>query len=237
MFNWRHKIFVCTVSGLFLFTMLFLMEQPLEGAIFKWKDDRGKVHFTDDLTKIPDRYRLKAENAEAEETPPSEADFVAPEVAEPLPLEEDSVSEDKAVEEEETPAPEPEPVEEEKSGLTDEERAVIQEAIAFLQSEVARDQEFTQLHVNRANGKRLMRSIQDGLPGKQALADKLSNYDSPIIQEIQGYLQKNIDDESSINPVGPRLRTRMRRVITRLEGELPVKARLIEKLQKEISAS
>lgn len=241
MFNRRQKIFVWTLSGLFLFTMLFLTGQPLQAAIFKWKDDRGKVHFTDDVTKIPDRYRLRAKNADPEETPLSEADFVAPEVAEPKTFDDDSFSEDETVEEEkqkeETPASEPESAEEQKSELTQEEQAVIQEAIALLQSEIARDQEWVQLHVNRSNGKKIMRSIQDALPGKRALASKLAQFDLPILQETYGFLQQNIEEDSSINPVGPRLRTRMRRTVSRLEGELPVKTQLIDRLRQEISPS
>ena len=237
MFKRRQKFFVWTLSGLFLFTTLFLMGQPLQAAIFKWKDDRGKVHFTDDVTKIPDRYRLKAKNADPEETPLSEADFVAPEVAEPETFEEDSVSEDKTVEEEETPVSEPEPAENIKSELTQEEQAAIQEAIALLQSEIARDQQWAQLHVNRSNGKQIMQSIQEALPGKLALASKLAQFDLPILQETYGFLQQNIEMESTIDPVGPRLRTRMRRTVSRLEGELPVKTQLVERLQQEISPS
>ncbi|NIR54419.1 MAG: DUF4124 domain-containing protein, partial [Nitrospinaceae bacterium] len=30
---------------------------PSHSKIFKWKDDKGKVHFTDDISKIPFKYR------------------------------------------------------------------------------------------------------------------------------------------------------------------------------------
>ncbi len=42
--------------GFFIFFVL-----PCYGEMYKWVDEKGTVHFTDDLTKIPERYRPDAE--------------------------------------------------------------------------------------------------------------------------------------------------------------------------------
>lgn len=34
-----------------------LLVQPLDAKIYKWKDENGKTHFTDDSSKIPFKYR------------------------------------------------------------------------------------------------------------------------------------------------------------------------------------
>lgn len=52
-----------------LFSVLFLvlLEAPCFGETYKWVDEKGVIHFTDDLSKIPERYQP---DAEARKTPP-----------------------------------------------------------------------------------------------------------------------------------------------------------------------
>lgn len=38
-----------------------MLASPSHSAIYKWKDENGKVHFTDNLSKIPPQYRKKGE--------------------------------------------------------------------------------------------------------------------------------------------------------------------------------
>jgi Tfp pilus assembly protein PilO len=42
-----------------LFT--FLISQLSFAGIYKWVDEKGTVHFTDDMTQVPEKYRPKAE--------------------------------------------------------------------------------------------------------------------------------------------------------------------------------
>ncbi len=45
-----------------LFILLFLLVTDLSfGEVYKWVDDKGGVHFTDDLLQIPERYRPQIE--------------------------------------------------------------------------------------------------------------------------------------------------------------------------------
>jgi clan AA aspartic protease (TIGR02281 family) len=43
------------------FILLAVMVPPSYGEMYKWVDEKGTVHFTDDLSKIPEKYRSDAE--------------------------------------------------------------------------------------------------------------------------------------------------------------------------------
>ena len=50
----------CVFLGLFL-GLILAPASPLHAAIFKWTDDKGKVHYTNDKSKIPRKYRDSGE--------------------------------------------------------------------------------------------------------------------------------------------------------------------------------
>jgi clan AA aspartic protease (TIGR02281 family) len=41
--------------------VFLILASPSHSAIYKWKDNKGKTHFTDNLSKIPPQYRKKGE--------------------------------------------------------------------------------------------------------------------------------------------------------------------------------
>jgi hypothetical protein len=45
----------------------FVFIQPVYAEIYKWTDDKGGVHFTEDPFTIPDKYRDKVKSRETEE--------------------------------------------------------------------------------------------------------------------------------------------------------------------------
>ena len=47
----------CTIGAL----VVLMLASPSHSAIYKWKDENGKTHFTDNLSKIPPQYRKKDE--------------------------------------------------------------------------------------------------------------------------------------------------------------------------------
>ena len=49
--------FFCALSVL----VFLILASPSHSAIYKWKDSKGKTHFTDNLSKIPPQYRKKGE--------------------------------------------------------------------------------------------------------------------------------------------------------------------------------
>ena len=49
-------------KGLFSFLILFIcLVVPCYGEIYTWVDEKGTLHFADDLSKVPERYRPNAE--------------------------------------------------------------------------------------------------------------------------------------------------------------------------------
>jgi chromosome segregation ATPase len=51
-----------------ILTLLFLLTVSLSHAeIYKWVDEKGVVHFTDDITQIPEMYRQAVEEVEVSE--------------------------------------------------------------------------------------------------------------------------------------------------------------------------
>lgn len=55
--------------------MAFLWFVPCYGEMYQWVDEKGTLHFADDLTKVPEKYRSAAEqrkiSREKSESPPS----------------------------------------------------------------------------------------------------------------------------------------------------------------------
>lgn len=46
---------------LHLIILFIFISTPGYAQVYKWVDDKGGVHFTDDVTKIPDKYRPKTD--------------------------------------------------------------------------------------------------------------------------------------------------------------------------------
>jgi hypothetical protein len=53
MFRYGQTLLKCVVTLL----LLFVWALPAWGVVYKWKDDNGRAHFTDDITKIPPKHR------------------------------------------------------------------------------------------------------------------------------------------------------------------------------------
>jgi len=49
-----HKVLLTVFSFIFIFTLL---DHPVDAKVYKWKDENGKIYFTDSLSKVPYKYR------------------------------------------------------------------------------------------------------------------------------------------------------------------------------------
>lgn len=63
--------------NMFLFALIMVLAVPVAAETYKWIDSRGTVSFTDDLAKVPERYRSKVETLGA---PPPAAEVTTVEV-------------------------------------------------------------------------------------------------------------------------------------------------------------
>ena len=50
-----------------LFILFFQIPYSFSGEVYRWTDERGTVHLTDDDSKIPERYTDQAERIEIQE--------------------------------------------------------------------------------------------------------------------------------------------------------------------------
>ena len=50
-----------------LFTVFFQIPYTFSGEVYRWTDDKGTIHLTDDVSKIPERYGDQAEKIEIQE--------------------------------------------------------------------------------------------------------------------------------------------------------------------------
>ena len=63
----------------FLFVVLsVLLFQPCLADTYKWVDDHGGVHFTDDISQVPERYRSKIDKLEVQQATPGTQSGAAP---------------------------------------------------------------------------------------------------------------------------------------------------------------
>jgi clan AA aspartic protease (TIGR02281 family) len=66
----------------FLLTILIAFALPASAEMYKWVDETGTVHFTDDISSIPEKYR---ENVEERKTPKGTPDQEVREKSAPAP--------------------------------------------------------------------------------------------------------------------------------------------------------
>jgi hypothetical protein len=72
-FGTRFAYLTASMRLILLIFVIFLflfITNPGYAQVFKWIDEKGSVHFTDDITKIPEKYRQAIEQIETREEKP-----------------------------------------------------------------------------------------------------------------------------------------------------------------------
>jgi len=76
---------------LFIFTMLLVLFAAKDGSteIYKWRSNDGSISYTDDLEKVPEKYRDQVEIKEfkSDESVPSESETITEDTG--IPTDED----------------------------------------------------------------------------------------------------------------------------------------------------
>jgi vacuolar-type H+-ATPase subunit I/STV1 len=65
----ERRLHLC-LPTLMCFAVLFLATPSFSQQTYRWTDDMGTVHFTDDPSKVPDRYREQVISIESPQLPP-----------------------------------------------------------------------------------------------------------------------------------------------------------------------
>ncbi len=54
-------------SIVLLVFLVFLASRPSSGEVYKWVDEKGVTHFTDDMTQVPEKFKPRAETIDTSE--------------------------------------------------------------------------------------------------------------------------------------------------------------------------
>jgi len=215
--------------GIFL---LGLFSQPAFSAVYKWEDDQGQIHYTDDEGEIPAQYRnknmlTKVKGLVTRETPKT----IPEEAEEPEEGEEGSEEQETTGEGEAGSGPGGEPSEEDKETI-----ALLEEVKTFIVAEnefhnklikfVAPDEKY---------GKNYILPLQKRSVKKLALVDKMYKSKLGVLKPMVIFLRQSATLDSEGKLGGDAYLARVLAVRNRIEKEVLKKEKMIKILEEEIT--
>jgi hypothetical protein len=193
---------------------------PVIAKIYKYKDEHGKIHFTDDASKIPLRYRDKgsvkrfkgvSEPAPAAGAPPG------------FPGQANAGGGESSVKNDE--------------GLSAREVALVGKTIQVFKVGIVLANRYKDVQPSFSNGQGAVNAIQSALPLKESLASELAGTKVPELKESLGFLKQSIAMDQQTTSVGQGLKKRIVGILNRMADESKQQAALIKKLEKALKDS
>jgi hypothetical protein len=198
----------------------------VDAAIYKWRDENGKTHFTDNLTKVPKAFRKKSfikdllprkikSEPKKKNIPSKRIDAIKRE--EPA---EDKIKEDK-----------------EKEGLTEAQRLAIEKVINFLKTDIHRYEKFYTYPPSRSKFRIIKQAVASSTVQKQELLRQVNQHNLPVFKEIAGYLDESIAEDKKSQKVMPTTITSTRQtliLVNRLKDETEKKTLLLIRLTLDL---
>ena len=207
------------VTGIIV-ALLWLFQTPLWAKIYKWKDDQGKLHFTDDRAKIPLKYREKVQKFKGVTEPKEEE-------PEEEPKEEPSA--------EVKPPPEKKPKQAGPPPLTEEERAamtaVYQPLIMLWNKHLGL---ILRGDPDEKNLKRYVGVAQLSATRKKAIKKTIGDIEHPLLVEIKSFMKKSGRKDARLREDTPGLMTQVKFYKKRLLKEIPMENKFIKKLHEQL---
>ena len=198
-----------------------------DAAIYKWKDENGKTHFTDNPTKVPEEFRDK------------------PFIKGPQPQRETTKSKEKKSQgvgddalNKKEPAKDEKKEGDKKEGLTEAQRSAIEAAISFLKADIPRYEKFYTYPPSRSKFRVLKRAVAGATTEKQALLGQVKQHDVPALKAITGFLEASIAADEKSQKVMPTTITSTRQtqaLINRLKSETEQEKQFLESLTTALS--
>ncbi len=223
--------FSCRVTVLVL-ALLWLCQTPIWAGIYKWKDDQGKVHFTDDKSRIPLKYRghLEKFRGVTEPKPEPVEEPVDAEKGQETVAPEPVVAEDKGTGEEKGPGEE---TGEKKKNLKL--VATLKETIKYLEDNNRGHQRMIKfVKPDVQNGRYYILSIRKGVGQKKQMIEKLDDFKQPSLKSARRFLKSSLFQDKSEKIGGDDYLERVQRLKQRLEKEIRSKNKIIKKLQADL---
>jgi len=195
-------------SVIIFFILIWIAD--VDAAIYKWRDENGITHFTDNLTKVPKAFRekplLKVLLPRKIESEPKEKNTQSKRIEA---IKRDEPAEDKIKEDKE------------KEGLTEAQRLAIEKVINFLKTDIHRYEKFYTYPPSRSKFRVLKQAMAGATLEKQGLLKQVRHHDIPVIKEIAVYLEGSIAADEKFQKVMPTIITYNRQTYI-LENRLKV---------------
>ena len=211
-----------------ILTMIFLVSglvSFVEAAIYKWKDENGKTHFTDDPTKVPEAFRKKPfiKGSKSRKETLNSRQKKAPD---------EEASDKKGVAETENKEGD------KQEGLTEAQRSIAEATVNFLREDISRYEKFYTYPASRSKFRAIKGAVAGATPQKQALLAQVSSDDLPLFEEIAGFLETSIAADEKFQKVVPSTITSTRQthaLMNRLKSEAGQENQLLEKLTTSLN--
>ncbi len=222
-----HKII------LFGAILLHLYSGESGAAVYKWKDESGKIHFTDDPNRVPEEFRKEYFNRQLP--------AAIQKSKSPIKSKEKSEQQKKEVDSgEDTKKEEPK----KEEGLTAAEKTAAEAVIAFFTEDIPRYDEIYKIPPGyRNNGirkwKTLQRTAVATIPQKQSLVAQVSVFERPLFKEITLFLEKAIKADEEVATYGALIskntRPRVNKLSSRLNDQAASEKKFIERLKEALA--
>ncbi len=225
------KIILVFVGVIFLFPF----NNTTEAAVYKWRDENGKIHFTDDPNRVPEEFRKNKMKFRPlpkvipkKETPESQKEKDEKEV--PTPKE---VTGDK---DEAKP-------EEKSNEITEAEKSAAEAIVAFFKEDMPRyDSIYAYPLSNRTSRMTKLRKLRNAviatIPQKQDLVKQISTLQLPLLKEITNFLQTMISEDEKLKKVLPQMlrntRQRINKIANRLKAQADSEEKFITQLEESL---
>jgi len=212
------------ITGMVL-AVLWLSQTPLWAAIYKWKDDQGKIHFTDNKSNIPLKYRNQLEKFKGVVEPQPEP------VEEPVEPEKEKEAEAVEPVEEAKAEEEKKDEEAEKAKLV----AILKETITYLENQNRRHQRLINfVKPDLKNGRYYIVPIRNGVTAKEQMVEKLAEFKLPSLIKAHQFLENSLAEDKMEKIGGDDYVERIVKLKARLESAIPTKERIIRKLNSDL---
>ena len=208
-----------TLSKAMIFALLWLVAvQPdsVIAKIYKYKDENGKTHFTDDPSNIPMRYRKKD----------SMDSFRG--VSDPTPDTSSKSSKDKDKDKSKS---------KKKAGLSSQDVSLIKKTIQVLKAGVALGEKYKNTMPTFPNALAAVNAINSALPLKESLASDLEGTKVSQLQGALSFLKKSISTDKQTQANSSGLKRQIANIFARLVSEGEQQSAMINGLEKALKDS
>ena len=211
------------MSKFLIFAILYgLAFQPnmVLAKIYKYKDDQGKTHFTDDASKIPLKYRKKQSMEKFKGVFDSDSSSTSsPGFSSSNNTQKNTKKGGEGAAEE---------------GFSPEDEALAKKTIQVLKGGVALANRYKDAQPNFANVRGLIDGMQGALPQKESLAKELKGSKIPEFQEALAFLNSSIAEDKKNKSIGTGLKRAIAGIFSRVARDAEKSTALIEKIEKAI---